>query len=359
MNNIFHQLRGGISVFMVVLLAACGGKDKNNSGNQQAGGSAAKQPPLPVEAIVVNPQPLSSTIVVPGSLLAYETTEIHPEVSGRVVQLNIVEGTFVSKGALLVKLYDEDLQAQLKKLEVQLQIAQQTEQRQSQLLKIQGISQQDYDLSLLQVHNLQADINVIKVAIGKTEVRAPFSGKIGLRNISPGAFITPSTVITTISEVKQLKMQFTVPEKYGSEVKYGQDIDFTIDGSQKTYQAKVFATESAIEENSRSLTVRAIVRSTDGYLIPGAFTRVKIVLGKTDNALMIPTESVIPQGRKKQVFLFRDGKAFAAEVNTGVRDSATIQVLNGINAGDTLITTGLLFLKPGGDVKITKLKESK
>ena len=149
---------------------------------------------------------------MPGTLLANESTAIYSEVSGRLVQLNVREGSFVSKGALLAKLYDGDLQAQKRKIEVQLKIAEQTEDRQGQLLKIQGISQQEYDISLLQVHNLKADLDIIHEAILKTEIRAPFSGKLGLRNISPGAFINPATIITTISQVNQLKIQFNIPE---------------------------------------------------------------------------------------------------------------------------------------------------
>ena len=318
-------------------------------------GSPAKQPPIPVDAVITKIQTLVTDIEVPGSLLANESTEIHPEVSGRLVQLNVKEGTFVSRGALLAKLYDGDLQAQKRKVEVQLKIAEQTENRQDQLLKIQGISQQEYDLSLLQVHNLKADIDIINEAIRKTEIFAPFSGKLGFKNISPGAFINPATILCTISQLSQLKLQFTVPEKYSSQIKNGQNVDFTVDGSLKTNHAHVSATEVYIEENTRSLSVRAIVISQDPYLIPGAFAKVKIELGKDNLAMMIPTEAVIPTGRKKQIYLFKSGKAMAMDITTGVRDSSRIQVLSGLNLGDTVITTGLLFLKTGSDIKISKV----
>ena len=338
----------------IVLFAACGDKDKKNSDTSKQG-AAQKQPPLPVEAMIAKQQVLNSNIEVPGSLLANESTEIHPEVSGRLVQLNVKEGAFVGKGALLAKIYDGDLQAQLHKLQVQLKIAEQTENRQAQLLKIQGISQQDYDLSLLQVHNINADIEIIQSTISKTDIRAPYNGKLGLKNISPGAFITPSTVITTISQVNQLKLQFNIPEKYGAQIKKGQDIDFTIDGSAKTFTAAVLATEGAIEENTRSLAVRAMVKSKDAALLPGAFAKVKIMLGKNDNALMIPNSCLIPQGRKKLIFLFKNNKAQSTEITTGIRDSTNIQVLTGLLMGDTVITSGLLFLRPGSDVKISKI----
>jgi len=328
-------------------------KDKKDSNTTQTGGPA-KQPPVSVEAIIAKSQLLVTDIEVPGTLLAYESTEIHPEVSGRLVQLNVKEGSFVSKGALLAKLYDGDLQAQKRKLEVQLKIAAQTEKRQSELLKIQGISQQEYDLSLLQVHNLNADINIVNEEIRKTEIRSPYSGKLGFKNISPGAFITPAIIICTVSQLTQLKLQFSVPEKYSSEIKNGQDINFTVDGSPKIYRANVSAKEVFIEENTRSLSVRAIVKSQDPFLIPGVFAKVKIELGENNNAMMIPTEAVVPLGRKKQIFLYKNGKAIPAEITTGIRDSTNIQVISGLNFGDTVITTGLLFIKPGSDVKISK-----
>jgi len=319
------------------------------------GGGGRSSAPMAVEGFVVNPQALSSNIEVPGSLLPYEETEIRPEISGRVVQLNVHEGNNVSRGTLLVKLFDGDLQAQLRKLEVQLAISEKTAERQKELLKINGISQQEYDLSELSVNNLKADIELVKVNISKTEIRAPFNGRLGLRNISDGAYISPTTVITKISQVNKLKLQFTVPEKYGSVVQRGQDVNFKLDGSDKIYKGTVIALESAIEENTRSLAVRSVVNTVDRLLVPGAFAKVRMTLGKDNNALMIPTQAVIPSGRNKQVILFKGGKAVFGDITTGVRDSANIQVITGLNSGDTVITTGLLFLRPGSQVTLSKV----
>ena len=177
--------------------------------------------------------------------------------------------------------------------------------------------------------------------------------------ISPGAYISPSTIICTVSQVDQLKLQFTIPEKYSSEIKNGQLIDFTIDGSDKVFHASVSATEVYIEENTRSLSVRSIVKTPDPVLVPGSFAKVKIQLGRNDQAIMIPTVAVVPIGRKKQVYLFKNGKAEATEITTGVRDANNIQVLTGLDLGDSVITTGLLFLKPGSDVKISKIISEK
>lgn len=351
--NIFkskYLLAGLLSAAMAV---SC--KEKKSETISTRQGAGANQPPLTVEAMIARTQSLSANIEVPGTILAYESTEIHPEISGRLVQLNVREGAFISQGALLAKLYDGDLRAQMNKLNVQLKIAEQTEKRQAELLKIQGISQQDYDLSLLQVHNLKADMDIVRSAIRKTEIRAPFSGKMGLKNISPGSFVTPTTIITTISQVNNLKLQFNVPEKYGAQLTKGQYVNFMVDGSSKNYAANIIATEVEVEENTRSLAVRALVKNIDRALIPGAFAKVKIVLGKSENAIMVPNSAVLPQGRKKQIYVYKAGKAIQTDINTGVRDSTNIQIISGLNLGDTVITTGLLFLRPGADVKLSKV----
>lgn len=343
-------------ILLIVSLATflyCKAKKDNPSA---VSGGPPPQPALSVEAMVAINQNLSANIEIPGTILAFENTEIHPEVSGRLVKLNVNEGTHVNQGYLLAKLYDGDLQAQMRKIDVQLSIAEQTEKRQAELLKIQGISQQEYDLSLLQVQSLKADKDIVSESIRKTEIRAPFSGKLGLKNVSPGAYITPSTIITSISQVNKLKIQFNVPERYGPQIKEGLPISFTVDGSPKSYTAHIIATEIEIDEDTRSLAVRAMINQQDKWLIPGTFAKVRIVLGENNSALLIPNNSILPLGRKKQIYLYKGGKAMPVDITTGVRDSTNIQVVSGLNLGDTVITTGILFLRPGIDVKINTIK---
>jgi membrane fusion protein (multidrug efflux system) len=350
-NN--HKLFFGIGLMILSSsIISCG--DKKKASDTMT--SAQQQPQIiTADAMIIDARPLSADIEIPGTIMANETTEIRPEISGRVVQLNVREGSFAGKGALLAKLYDGDLQAQLRKLEVQLKIAEQTEARQAQLLKIQGISQQEYDLSLLQVSNLKADMDILREAVRKTEVRAPFSGKLGLRNISEGAFVTSATVVTTISQVSLLKIQFNVPEKYGSQLKNGQPINFTVDGSSRNFTANIIASEVKMDENTRSLAIRALVKNSDPVLIPGVFAKVRIVIGKNEEAILIPTIVVQPQGRKKLVYVYKGGKSIPIDITTGIRDSSSVQVLTGLSVGDTVITTGLLFLRPGADVKLKNI----
>ena len=337
----------------VFFLVACGGKKKTETTQQKQAG--AKPPPMRVDAYIVTPQPFQENIEVPGSIVANDVAEIHPEVSGRIIQLNVAEGKYVSRGTLLAKLYDGDLRAQLNKLQVQLALAQKTEERQSQLLKIQGISQQDYDISLLQVNSLRADIGIIQTSISKTVVRAPFNGKLGLKNISIGAYVSPADVIAVINQVDQLKLDFSVPEKYIDKIKTGQLVTFTYEGAKKELGARVVATESNITENTRSLTVRAAVIGTDPAILPGSFAKVKLSFDPDPNALLIPTQAVLPQARGKKVILYKGGTAIFADVTTGVRDSARVQVLDGLKAGDTIVVTGLLSVRPEGKIQIGKI----
>lgn len=336
----------------LLTIIGCGEKKQKISAKPTQSGA---RPAMEVDAYVVKAEALQSVIDVPGSIIANEVVEIHPEVSGRVVRLNVAEGRYVNKGTLLAKLYDGDLLAQLNKLNVQLSIAQKTEERQAQLLKIQGISQQDYDLSLLQVNNLKADIGIIKTSIAKTEVRAPFSGKLGLKEISPGAYVTPATVIAVINQVSQLKLDFTVPEKYTDQIKVGQLVTFSFEGSAKQFGAKVMAMQSNVAADTRSLMVRATVQGKDDRLIPGAFAKVKLRFDPDPNALLVPTQAVLPQARGKQVILYKGGTAIFSNVETGVRDSARVQITSGIKNGDTIVITGLLTLRPEAKIKISKI----
>lgn len=305
---------------------------------------------------MIQERAISDQVEVPGTLLPAEETEIRAEVSGRVVQLNIQEGKMVQKGTLLVKLFDGDLQAQLRKLEVQLQIANKTEERQRDLLEISGISQQDYDLSELQVENLKADIESIKIAIDKTEIRAPYSGRLGLRNISLGAILTPSDIITTLRQVETLKLEFSIPEKYANEATAGSEVTFRVDGGQENHRGTVIATENRVERETRTLRVRARVDEKHRELVPGIFARVRLQLGRNERALLVPTQAVIPQARGKQMILFRNDSVKFVEVETGKRDSVFVQILTGVREGDTVLTTGLMAIRPNSKVNLTKVK---
>lgn len=308
------------------------------------------------EAFVVEPHRESENVEVPGSLLPVEETQIRPEVSGRIVQLNIEEGKRVKKGALLVKLFDQDLQAQLHKLEVQLTISQRQAERQKELLAINGISQQDYDLSVLAVDNLKADIQTTQIAISKTEIRAPYDGQLGLRFVSLGAYVSPTDILTSIRQINQLKLDFSVPEKYAKDVTPGYIVKFRVDGGTSDHAATVLATEGSVDQTTRTLRIKALVRETHKELVPGVFAKVNLQLGSSNDALMVPSQAVIPQARNKQIIILRKDSVQFAIVQTGIRDSVFVQIVTGVKAGDTVLTSGLMSIRPKSKVKISKVR---
>lgn len=345
-----------IAIVMVALvafflkLAFTKSDDKDKRGDK---GKVEKK----VDAIIVKPSLLINEISVSGSLLAFEEVELKNEVAGRVVKINLPEGKFVKKGTLLVKLFDDDLQSSLHKLTTQLAIQQKIYNRQSELLKVNGISQNDYDQTGLLLNSLKADIEVEKTLIRKTEVLAPFDGIIGLRNISIGAIVTPSTLLSTIRTANKIKLDFSVPEKYSSVISTGMKVKFKMSNNDKTYDATVIATEQGINVGTRSLKVRALVNSSARELVSGAFANVTLRLSENHNALMIPTQTIIPEEENKSVIVARHGKAHFITVQTGIRKSSDIEITDGLQPGDTVITSGLLFLKEGGKLQYATIKK--
>ena len=337
------------------LLFATACKEEKDAKAGMGGGQKPSGPPPVFDAVVAGQFALDRKVSAPGTILPNENTDLHPEISGRVVAINFKEGSNVGKGSLLVKLFDGDLQAQLKKLEVQLKVAEATERRQKELLAINGTSQQDYDLATLNVSNIKADMELLRVNISKTEIRAPFDGRLGLRNISLGAYITPATIITNIAQINTVKVEFAVPEKYASEMQAGKQVKLSSLSNAQTYTATVLASQNSIAAETRNLIVRAVVNGGKG-LAPGSFVEVGVDVGNRQPAIMVPTQAVMPSTRNKSVIVSENGMAAFRVVETGYRDSARVEILSGLKVGDTVITNGLLTIKPGMPLK-TRVKQ--
>lgn len=340
-------------LFFLVLLASCQKTEKPAAG--PTGPVSGNLNVTSVEGYKVKTSVLTENVTTSGTLLPSEETELHPEASGRVVGLHLPEGRSVRKGELLLKIFDEDLTSQLHKLETQIKQAEITEQRLADLIKVKGVSQQEYDLAILQTQTLRSELQLVKINISKTELRAPYDGIVGLRNISLGAYVTPSTAVTTLRSAAALKLDFSVPEKYSHLIKTGQTVSFKVEGNETPHTAVVQATEQSIEANSRNLRVRALVRDSKG-LLPGAFAEVTLALGNNQQALLIPNQAVIPQARDKKVIINKNGKAKFVTVKTGIRQSSMIEITEGLEAGDTVCTTGILFLRPDAPVNFSKVE---
>ncbi|MBN1988250.1 MAG: efflux RND transporter periplasmic adaptor subunit [Bacteroidales bacterium] len=333
-------------VLAVVVISACGNKDdKKGSGK---GSRAATV----VEAIVVSTAEISNSLEVTGSVLANEEVQLMPESAGKLIDVLFTEGQPVSKGQLLAQLNSSEIKARLQRLKADEQLAQDDESRKKRLLEINAISQQEYDVAQNKLDGLKADISQAQAQIAKLEIRAPFGGTIGLRYVSPGAFVSTSTPIATLIQANPIKLEFAVPERYVSVFRKNQPVEFSIVGSHKKYGAKVYAAESKIDPQTRAIKVRAHANNSNGELVPGSFARVSLLLDKTLGTIMVPPQTLVPEIKGQKVFLYKGGKAIEQLVETGVRTGTYVEVISGLNVGDTLITTGLNQIRNGVPVQV-------
>jgi membrane fusion protein, multidrug efflux system len=294
---------------------------------------------------VIVPTHLSVLVNSNGTLKPDEEVDLSFEASGKLVEINFTEGTRVKKGDLLAKINDRPLQAQLEKLQTELKLAQAKEFRQRSLLTKDAISQESYDQIVTDVQSLNADIDLVKAHIYETELRAPFDGIIGLRYISEGSFVTPSTKFARLIKTSPVKIEFSIPEKYASEIRQGYPITFMIDGSNNEYKASVYAIDPKIDIGTRTIVLRALYPNTREELKTGRYAGVTLELSRIDNAVAIPTEALIPELEGEKVFIYRNGKAQSVRVTTGLRTESKIQINSGLNFDDTLLVTGILQLR--------------
>ena len=318
---------------------------------ESAGASAAQV--LPVTAFIIKPERIDNRIRTTGTILANEEVEIRSEVSGKIEKISFREGSRVAKGDLLVKINDDELQAQLKKFEAQLQLAEDVARRRRQLFENKNISPEDYERTVFEVNAIEADIQLYRARIEKTELRAPFAGAVGLRYVSEGSIVSPTIRITMLQDVRRVKVDFSIPEKYAYAVRIGDPITFRRDGSDHVYRGSAYAIEPKIDPVTRTLLIRAIAENDDLQMMPGAFAEVDLVLSAVENALVIPTEALVPELQGQKVFLYRGGIVTPQSVETGVRSERGIQITSGLAMSDTVITSGILQIRPGMPVEIS------
>ncbi|RZK20559.1 MAG: efflux RND transporter periplasmic adaptor subunit [Pedobacter sp.] len=330
------------------------GKGGAGSAQTKGGGAAA---PMVVEGIVVKPTSFDNDLEVTGAIDANESVVLKSEVSGLVTGIYFTEGTNVSKGTVLVKVNDRDIQAQLQEALTKQKLSGTTENRSKQLLEKGAISQEEYDISLADLTSLKAQTQLIRAQLAKTTIRAPFSGRIGLRNISAGTYLTPATVIANLVSTNPVKVTFSVPEKYAGQIKMGSSITFTTDGSSKQNTGKVYAIEPGINAATRTLQIRALAPNADNALLPGSFAKIKLALTTLQNAILIPNQAIIPVLKGKIVYIQKNGKAQEVKVEAGTRTDENIVITSGLKAGDTVLTTGSMALKKDAPVKVNLVKE--
>lgn len=305
-----------------------------------------------VKAHIVKPETVDNKVLTTGTILANEEVELRSEVSGKITKILFKEGSYVNKGDLLIKINDLDLQAQLRRAESKVKLSEEKEFRQRQLRDGNLISQEEYDNTLGELNVNKADYDLIKAQIDKTEIRAPFSGVVGLRSVSEGSYVTTSTVMAKLQNLSSIKVDFSIPERYSSSVKTGDELEFKISGSKTIFKAKVYAIEPKIDPGTRTLKIRAICSSYYADLIPGAFANVELNLKQINDAILVPTVSIVPELKGQRVYLYKNGVVAPQNVEIGIREETRVQIVSGLNAGDTVITSGILQIRPKSKVKI-------
>jgi membrane fusion protein (multidrug efflux system) len=334
-----------VAFILILGLFACKGKTKpTDKFNPNA--------PVSVDIAIAASQVINKVIEVNGSVVASEFVDIRPETNGRIVFLQIPEGKMVTAGTVLAKLNDADLQAQMQKIKVQLALATITEQRNNKLVQAKGINQSDYDISLQQVNSLKADIAYTQSLIDKTVIKAPFTGQMGLRQVSLGANINTATTIVTLQKVDQLKVDFTLPELYQNYIKVGKKVTVeSIANPGVKMTATIAAIEPQIIAASRNIKVRA---NLQGKLIPGAYTKIFLGENQQKPSILVPSNIIIPDSKVKQLVVVKNGKAKFVSVETGYRTASGVEITSGVQVGDSLIVAGMLFVRDGSDLKIGK-----
>jgi membrane fusion protein (multidrug efflux system) len=344
-------------ILTVIILALAGAivykavwaKAEQNLGNRLT------RTAIPVNLLVAKPENLTETLPVIGSIEANEEVILKSEVSGKITGIFFEEGQYVRKDTLLIKVYDDDLRAQLVKAQSALKLARDVEDRQRQLLDREAISQQEYDVAFANLQAAQADVALLESQISKTEIKAPFDGRIGFRKVSPGEYITPGVDIASLVSDNPAKIQFTVPERYSQLLGVNTVIRFRLQGQAVERSAKVYAVAPAIDEVTRSLELKALAPNPAGALIPGAYARIDVLMQTQKNVVMIPVEAILSESDGEKVYLYRGGKAEKVKVESGSRNNSRAHIIRGITPGDTVITTGIMQITPRSEVNPTQI----
>jgi membrane fusion protein, multidrug efflux system len=303
---------------------------------------------------VVNPERLERKIKVTGTIRPDESVEVRSETSGIVTKIFFREGQKVDKGQLLVSLDDIELHAQLEKLKIRKDLMETSEFRNKKLLEREAISHAEYDITLNELNSIKADIRTLEIQISKKHIVAPFSGIIGLRNISEGSFVSNNNIIAKLYSTDKVKLDFSIPGRYSEDISVGKKINFTTEGNQTIFSGEVYAIEPMIDPSTRTLQIRGLAKNTQGRLVPGQFANIELIIETIESALMVPAISIIPEMNGHKLFRFSNGKVTSVPINIGQRTDERVQVLHGIVQGDTILVSGILQVRDGSPVQITR-----
>jgi len=314
-----------------------------------------QRPTLPVDIVIATPRQIENTIKITGAVQANESVELRSEISGKIEKILFKEGQRVKKGELLVTINDDEILAQVERLKYTQKLNEEIEYRQRQLLEKQAISREEYDIALTTLNTSMSDLKETEARLAKHGISAPFNGIIGLRQVSEGSYITPNNLIANIYSIDPIKIEFSVPGKYSGMVNTGDKILFTVEASDKQFEGSIYAVEPKIDPRTRTLQIRAISKNENEVLIPGQFANIDYILDVLPNALMIPSEAVIPEMNSHKIYLCKNGVATEVQVEVGTRTDKDVQIVTGLAPGDTVITTGILQMREGLKVSIANI----
>jgi len=309
-----------------------------------------------VDAVKVVPQNFETILKVTANILPYERVELKAPVSGTVLSIDFNEGQFVNKGQLIVRIDDRTWIAQEKGLKAQLLSATADLKRKEELLTMEGASQQDVDQAQASVDDLAAQIEELNVNISLANVKAPFDGKLGMRDFSLGSYLNQGQVITTLSQSRKLKVDFNFSSQYRKQVEKGKEVKVISGGD--TVPSVIYAVNPLASNTSRTMQIRSVIENNSKNLIPGDFAEVLVPIQVDKKAIIVPSDCIVPELNAQTVFVFHNGKALRKTVELGARTDAMVQILNGVSTGDTVLTTGLMRVKNNFPVKIKEITET-
>jgi membrane fusion protein (multidrug efflux system) len=321
-------------------------------GRAAAAAAPVKAPPPEVRVHVVAPEPLAETLISPGALVANERIEVVSENAGLVSRIYLDEGARVAAGDLLVKIDDRELATERDRIVARLELAERQANRQRELHDQGLISDDALEVAATEADALRAELAQIGVRLAKTEIRAPFTGIIGLRRVSEGAFLSPQTRIAILVQSDPMKLEFAVPERYASRFAPGDSVTFRVEGIEGDRHASIYAIEPSVDPQTRTVPMRATTPNPDGRLLPGAFADVMIAVREVASALTVPSIAIIPELGGKKLWVLENGAAQPRQVETGIRTGDRVEVTHGLAAGDAVIITGLQVLRPGLAVEV-------
>jgi len=361
------QMKKVVAVVTAVTFAAAGmggaywygTKSVAPAGQAASAGAAAKAGSAPaagsvtVEAVKVATLSLPQTITAVGSLRSDESVTLRPEVAGRINTIAFQEGQPVAKGAMLVRLDPAVPLAEAQQARANLVLAKTKWDRAIDLAKSNFISGQAKDEAENNYKVAEASAQLAEAKLAKMDLRAPFSGIIGLRSVSMGDYVKEGADLVNLESIDPLKVDFRVPEIYMRQVKVGQPLQVQLDALPgRTFEGKVFAVNPLIDAAGRSVVIRAMVRNPDTSLRPGMFARVRLITRDAQDALVLPEEALVPQGDQQFVYRILDGKAVRTKVDVGQRRDSKVEILNGVDKDDVVVTAGQLKLRDGAPVNI-------